>query len=167
MVNELEQNFSFTLKAPAVKKLDVVVKFDNTILLLFVLCWQLFETGGKAMFGVGNRRTQGVREFQEYVKLLEKELRLKGKDFFGGDAIGYVDIAAIIVPFVFGKSQELVGVELLSENKFPSIFKWAEKIYSMDLFNKCYPPKEKHLGYMRAQIVASKVQKEEPENSET
>ncbi|GMI74153.1 GLUTATHIONE S-TRANSFERASE 30B, GLUTATHIONE S-TRANSFERASE 30, GLUTATHIONE S-TRANSFERASE TAU 17 [Hibiscus trionum] len=70
-------------------------------------------------------------ELEETVAMLERALRKlsKGKDFFGGDNIGYLDIA--FGPFflwieVIDKFNE---VKLLSEAKTPSLLRWAHKSF--------------------------------------
>ncbi|KAJ1422018.1 Thioredoxin-like superfamily [Sesbania bispinosa] len=118
---------------------------------------KLFSIGAKALFGKGTRMEDGKIAFDEFVKLLENEL--EGKDFFGGDTIGYLDIAAIIIPILFGRVQEVLGMELVSQDKFPNIFKWIEKLNKIDVFNQTYPPKDVHMVYIRARHEANQASK--------
>nr|ATL77055.1 glutathione S-transferase 5 [Phellodendron amurense] len=95
-----------------------------------------------------------VEEFFEEMKFLENEL--KGKDFFGGETIGFVDIVANIVAFFFTVTQQAVGVEAFTPEKFPVLFKWIGKITEIDVVNECRPPREKHLAYVKAVIEGFK-----------
>ncbi|GKV32987.1 hypothetical protein SLEP1_g41546 [Rubroshorea leprosula] len=63
-----------------------------------------------------------VEEVIEQLKILENELT--GKEFFGGDKIGNLDIVANVLAFWFIVGQEFSGVNVLTEEKFPMIYKW-------------------------------------------
>ncbi|GLT37688.1 hypothetical protein SLA2020_119910 [Shorea laevis] len=58
-----------------------------------------------------------VEEVIEQLKNLENELR--GKEFFGADKIGYLDIVANVLAFWFTVGEEFSGVKVLTEEKFP------------------------------------------------
>ncbi|XP_031286334.1 glutathione S-transferase U7-like [Pistacia vera] len=94
-----------------------------------------------------------VVEMFQLMKVLEGELN--GKDFFGGESIGYVDIVATIIAVWFQVTQEVIGVKIVSEEKFPVLFKWIEKLKSIDVVKECIPPRDKHITYVKARIEAA------------
>ncbi|KAJ0020694.1 hypothetical protein Pint_32675 [Pistacia integerrima] len=94
-----------------------------------------------------------VVEMFQLMKVLEGELN--GKDFFGGESIGYVDIVATIIAVWFQVTQEIIGVKIVSEEKFPVLFKWIEKLKSIDVVKECIPPRDKHFTYVKARIEAA------------
>ena len=104
------------------------------------------------------KRKKALAEFDELVKLLEKEL--EGREFFEGDAIGYLDIAVLAVTFWFGRVQEVVGIELVAKDKFPLLFKRCEKLCGIGAFNQCYPSKERHIAFIRTRLEAFKTPKQ-------
>lgn len=98
-----------------------------------------------------------IEEAREHLKSLENEL--KGKKFFGGDSIGYLDIVAGIIALWFPIIQEVTGVELLNEEEFPILHKWILKIRDFSTFKECLPPREQHISYLKARCQAAKVSK--------
>ncbi|XWS53069.1 hypothetical protein CRYUN_Cryun11dG0126100 [Craigia yunnanensis] len=71
--------------------------------------------------------------------MLENEL--KGKSSFGGDTIGYLDIATLVIAFWFEAVQDVVGLDLVTEERFPILCKWIGKLQDIDVVNECRPPK--------------------------
>ena len=103
----------------------------------------------------GKQREQAVEECCQQLKMLENEL--KGKSFFGGDTIGYLDIAALVIAFWFEAVRDVVGLDLVTEERFPILCKWIGKLQDIDVVNECRPPKEKHVNYVRARYEATKL----------
>ena len=88
-----------------------------------------------------------ILEVCEQLKMLEQQLN--GKDFFGGDKIGFVDIVGNVVAFWFQINQEILGGDFFTPEKFPGLFEWIGKLQEIDLVNECKPPWEKLLAYVR------------------
>ncbi|KAK9186257.1 hypothetical protein WN943_026621 [Citrus x changshan-huyou] len=130
---------------PVHKKIPVLVHNSKPIAESQVLATRM-----KANFAEGKERELVTEEFFQQMEFLENELN--GKDFFGGETIGFVDIVAIVVAIWFPLTQEVLGVETFTEEKFPVLFKWIRKITEIDVVNECRPPREKHLAYVKARI---------------
>ncbi|KAL9412787.1 hypothetical protein AB3S75_041443 [Citrus x aurantiifolia] len=111
---------------------------------------KVLATGWKANFGEGKEREVAIEEFAEQMKFLENELN--GKDFFGGETIGFLDIVGNLIAFWFPVRQEALGIEAFTQEKFPVLFKWIANITKIDLVNECRPPREKHLAFVKARI---------------
>ncbi|XP_047153518.1 probable glutathione S-transferase [Vigna umbellata] len=96
-------------------------------------------------------KEKAVEELFEALGFLENEL--KGK-FFGGDEIGFVDIAGVFIPIV----QEIAGLQLFSSEKFPRLYKWSQDFHNHPLVNEVLPPKDQLFAYFkaRAQSLAAK-----------
>ena len=115
---------------------------------------QILTTTKKVSFATGKEQEQAIEQITEQLKLLENEL--KGKEYFSGQSIGYLDIVANVLVFWFGNVQEALGVDMFTEEKFPIIFEWIEKLVKIDTVNECLIPKEKHLDYIRTRLEALK-----------
>ncbi|KAG8366266.1 hypothetical protein BUALT_Bualt17G0058500 [Buddleja alternifolia] len=55
----------------------------------------------------------------------------KGKKFFGGGKIGYLDIALGSFVVWMRATQKLANVSLIDESKTPNLFKWAQDFSAM------------------------------------
>ncbi|TVU35454.1 hypothetical protein EJB05_17344 [Eragrostis curvula] len=63
----------------------------------------------------------------------------KGKDFFGGDAVGLVDIALGSFLMWYKVVDEVAGANLLDEAKFPGLAAWAERFLALDVVKEAMP----------------------------
>lgn len=73
---------------------------------------QLFDAGGNIWRNKGEAQEAAKEEFIEILKELEGALG--EKDFFGGDAFGFVDILAIALTSWFWRSRNLEGSRLMT-----------------------------------------------------
>ncbi|CAL1357284.1 unnamed protein product [Linum trigynum] len=79
----------------------------------------------------------------------------RGKDFFGGDKIGFVDIAfGSMLGWVRAVQVMLGGVKLLDEEKTPGLVKWADK-FSADLAVKDVLPETGKLIKFSKLLIAA------------
>ncbi|XP_043693270.1 probable glutathione S-transferase [Telopea speciosissima] len=106
----------------------------------------------KACWGEGKEQEKAMEDAQEVLTTLENEL--KGKKFFGGDNIGLVDIAANFIAFWVGVIQDVVGINLIEEDTFPTLFKWSEEFLSCEVVKGCLPPKDKLSAFLLARKEA-------------
>uniref|UniRef100_A0A2P2J5A5 glutathione transferase n=1 Tax=Rhizophora mucronata TaxID=61149 RepID=A0A2P2J5A5_RHIMU len=77
----------------------------------------------------------------------------KGKAFFGGDQIGYLDIAIGAFLAWLRVTEKLNGVKLLDESKIPGLMKWAEIFSSDPAVKDVLPETEKLAGFAKALIA--------------
>ncbi|KAG0539014.1 hypothetical protein BDA96_03G286300 [Sorghum bicolor] len=86
------------------------------------------------------------------VETLERAFRecSKGKAFFGGDAVGLVDITLGSHPIWMRAVDETAGTNLLDGAKFPCLAAWAERFMAVDAVNRVVPDAGKLLEQYRA-----------------
>ncbi|KAG4130636.1 hypothetical protein ERO13_D09G157101v2 [Gossypium hirsutum] len=85
----------------------------------------------KVAFSPEEEREKAVEEACECLKTLESALN--GKKFFGGDTIG-------------------MGLELLSSEKFPNLFKWTDDFVSCSTVTELLPPRDKLVAHIKAHL---------------
>ncbi|TVU36849.1 hypothetical protein EJB05_18801, partial [Eragrostis curvula] len=90
----------------------------------------------------GPRKEAFVKEAKENLALLEEQLVKGRKKFFGGDAIGLVDIAAGGLAHWVGVVEEVAGVRLIGDEEFPTLCQWAECYVSHESVRKCLPSRD-------------------------
>ncbi|TYI67635.1 hypothetical protein E1A91_D08G032100v1 [Gossypium mustelinum] len=71
----------------------------------------------------------------------------KGKALFGGENLGYMDIA--LGPFLvwIGIIEKLNGVKLLNETNTPSLLRWADSFFSHAVVKTIFPEAEKLIEF--------------------
>uniref|UniRef100_A0ACD5XD52 Uncharacterized protein n=1 Tax=Avena sativa TaxID=4498 RepID=A0ACD5XD52_AVESA len=88
-----------------------------------------------------------AREAKESLALLEAQLP-EGSRFFGGDAIGLLDIAASGVALWLPVFQEMAGVTLLAEDEHPALCRWAREYATHDTVRQCTPERGRMLAFL-------------------
>ena len=111
----------------------------------------------KTFMFVGEGEEKANEEAWELLEVLENELG--DKKFFGGDSIGFVDIVGNFIAFWFRAIQEAMGMKVLSQEKFPQLWKWAEEFVNFDIVEETLPSKKVLIAnfpppYMGDQLVA-------------
>lgn len=101
----------------------------------------------KSYTSVGPEREKALEEAQELLSTLEGEL--KGKKFFGGETVGFLDIVANFVGYWAGVLQEAVGVDVLTEEKFPVLCKWAERFQNCPVIWENLPPRDRLVAFFK------------------
>ncbi|XP_074340239.1 putative glutathione S-transferase [Apium graveolens] len=89
---------------------------------------------------------KAIEELTEHLKELENEL--KGKKFFGGDEIGLVDITANVLALWLGVLLELMGIELLTKEKFPRFCEWIDDYLDNSVIKDTLPARENFRVYL-------------------
>ncbi|KAG6582542.1 putative glutathione S-transferase, partial [Cucurbita argyrosperma subsp. sororia] len=109
---------------------------------------KVLESIRKALMNQGKVREEGVEEALENMKHLEGEL--EGKRFFGGEAIGFVDIALGWLANIVSVMEEVIGVELITEQRFPLLWKWIHEFAAAPIINETWPPRDKLVARYQA-----------------
>nr|CAB3473959.1 unnamed protein product [Digitaria exilis] len=87
------------------------------------------------------QRAEAFKNVVPQVETLEQGFRecSKGKAFFGGDAVGLVDIAVGSFLIWIQVVEEVSGTKLLDEAKFPGLAAWAERFLAVDAVREAMP----------------------------
>ncbi|RWW11226.1 hypothetical protein GW17_00025174 [Ensete ventricosum] len=96
-------------------------------------------------------KVEAVQLLHTGIKLMEEafERLSKGKGFFGGDAIGYLDIALGCFLGWFKVCEEVTGLKFLDEEKSPLLVGWAERFCSDEAVKDVMPENERLEEYTK------------------
>lgn len=89
-----------------------------------------------------------MHEAQQCLKTLETAL--EGKKFFGGDAVGYLDIIvgwyAHWLPIV----EELSGASVVTDEELPLMKAWFDRFLAVDVVKAALPDRDRLLAANKA-----------------
>ncbi|XXG50617.1 hypothetical protein AAC387_Pa02g4591 [Persea americana] len=91
----------------------------------------------------GKEQEKAVEELLEALKILEEQL--KGKEFFGGESVGFLDLVAGCIPHWLPVFEEVCGFKLLDANTFPSLHAWGDRFLNVPFIKEKLPPFDKLL----------------------
>ncbi|KAF8392192.1 hypothetical protein HHK36_022534 [Tetracentron sinense] len=105
----------------------------------------------------GEEQDKALKQTIEYLEIINGEL--KGKKFFGGETIGYLDLVMGWIPHWLPVWEEVAGTEVLDPIKFPHLNAWMENIMNFPIIKDYLPPRDKMLVYFhgRRQLLAFNV----------
>ncbi|XP_018720862.2 glutathione transferase GST 23 [Eucalyptus grandis] len=90
-------------------------------------------------------KEKAVESTLESFGYLEKQI--KGKKFFAGDKIGYLDLVVGWIPHWLGVIEETGGIKILDAESFPSLHEWAQNFIKIPLIKECVPPRDMLVNY--------------------
>uniref|UniRef100_A0A2N9I0D6 glutathione transferase n=1 Tax=Fagus sylvatica TaxID=28930 RepID=A0A2N9I0D6_FAGSY len=119
--------------------------------------WAQFA-GDKCLWGAweaaklaeGEGKVKAIESTQESLAFLEKQI--EGKKYFGGEQIGFLDLASGWIAHWLSAMEEAGGVKLLDAERFPSLHKWAQNFIEVPVIKECIPPREQLLNYFNTSI---------------
>lgn len=105
----------------------------------------------------GEEKERLLREAIEVLEKMEEELR--GKKFFGGNEIGYLDIGVGWVSYCLPAWEEIGSIKVLDPLRFPAITAWINSFLDHPVIKHSLPPRDDSLAYFksRSQHYASKL----------
>ncbi|KAL6194134.1 PREDICTED: probable glutathione S-transferase [Fragaria vesca subsp. vesca] len=89
----------------------------------------------------GKEQEEAIVKAKDSLKYLEEEL--KGKKFFGGEQIGFADIALGWLAHHENVFAEVANVKLIAEDEFPLLSKWRETFADVPIIKENLPPRAK------------------------
>lgn len=79
----------------------------------------------------------------EQLQFLEEELGIGGgKEFFAGESVGLVDLSVGALAYVVPMYEEIIGVSLVTEERFPSLYAWMGRFLAAPPVKDHLPPLE-------------------------
>jgi glutathione S-transferase len=99
-------------------------------------------------------------QLMEGIMLLEDAFAKcgKGKDFFGGDTIGYLDIAIGCFLGWMRAVEQMSDIKLIDETKTPGLFGWAERFGSNAAVKDVLPKTETLVEIAKMMAARAKAQ---------
>ncbi|XP_066340738.1 glutathione transferase GST 23-like [Miscanthus floridulus] len=103
--------------------------------------WRWFTTEGE-------EQEAAYEAAVEQLLVLEKELAVSGKPFFGGEKVGFVDLSLGPLAYVIPVMDDIVtgggcGVKMVTGEKMPSLAAWMGRFLSSPAVRGHLPPLEK------------------------
>ncbi|MED6157336.1 hypothetical protein PIB30_022303 [Stylosanthes scabra] len=106
---------------------------------------KLLEAAWIAMRSSGKEQEKAVNEAREAVEKIEQEI--KGKRFFGGDNIGYLDIALGWISYWIPAWEEVGSMKILDPFRFPAINEWITNFLSHPIIKDALPQRDNMITY--------------------
>ncbi|XP_021911349.1 probable glutathione S-transferase [Carica papaya] len=89
----------------------------------------------------GPEQEEALAAATENLKFLVEELQ--GKKFFGGDKIGFVDLALGWLTNMLGAMEEVNGIKIVDEQRFPRLSGWLQDFSGVPIIKENFPPHDK------------------------
>lgn len=103
--------------------------------------WSVFISQGKHL-------EEAMAQAAGNLKFLEEQL--KGKKFFGGDKIGYLDIAFGWMANLISILEEIADLKLMDAEIFPCLSAWIDNFANDPVIKECWPPRDKMIDKFTA-----------------
>ncbi|KAF2288062.1 hypothetical protein P3X46_008115 [Hevea brasiliensis] len=108
---------------------------------------KLAEAVRRTITTQGEQQQQDVKKATEALEILEGELKIKGKRFFGGETLGIVDIMLGWISIWLGVIEEFAGVQVIDPENFPVIEKWKRDFLQVPAVKESLPQRDLLVGY--------------------
>lgn len=99
------------------------------------------------MWSRGEEKEKLVKSTIEEFEKIEEEI--KGKKFFGGESLGFLDIALGWISYWLPLWEEVGSIKIFDPIKFPGIALWMENFLSQPAINEILPPKDRAVEYFQ------------------
>ncbi|KAI3899527.1 hypothetical protein MKW92_019068 [Papaver armeniacum] len=117
---------------------------------------------GAVFQSVGEEQTAAVEQIHNHLKLLEDELEhgfFKGRRFFGGEKIGFLDIVLGCGSYWLWVFEEVAGIKLVDSGTYPRFESWLRDFEEQEEVKETIPATDKLLEYAKGlrQIILEHV----------
>ncbi|XP_004299656.1 PREDICTED: probable glutathione S-transferase [Fragaria vesca subsp. vesca] len=113
-----------------------------------------------AVFSEGKEQEEAIAKAKENLNYLEAEL--KGKKYFGGERIGFADIAQGWLAHSLKVLEEVTNTKLIVEDEFPLLSQWQKTFADAHIIRENWPPRGKLVAqclFFREHVRAKKLEK--------
>lgn len=115
---------------------------------------KLLDNAWAALCTVGEEKERAIELATEALSHIEGVI--KGKAFFGGEEIGYLDFAIGWVSHWLPVWDEVGSMKILDPAKFPATVEWAGRFVEHPLIKENLPPRDKMAVYFRHIMVSKR-----------
>ncbi|XP_059448024.1 glutathione S-transferase U8-like [Corylus avellana] len=106
---------------------------------------KLLLASAGAMCSLGEEKERLLKLAIEAMEKIEEEI--KGKEFFGGESIGYLDIALGWISYWLPVWEEVGSIQILDPLTFPATTSWAKNFLNHPIIKDNLPPRQKMIPY--------------------
>ncbi|KAK1564531.1 hypothetical protein Q3G72_005204 [Acer saccharum] len=99
----------------------------------------------------GEEKEKAIESAAESFAFLEKQLQ--GNKYFGGEEIGFLDLALGWIPHWLNVMEEIGDMKLVDADNFPLLHEWAQRFIQLPLIKGCLPPRENLANYFTASLT--------------
>ena len=100
------------------------------------------------MVSSGDDHEKALNVAREAIEKIEEEI--KGKKFFGGENIGYLDIALGWISYWLPVWEEVGSMKIIDPLKFSATTAWMTNFVSHPVIKDSLPPRDKMLVYFHS-----------------
>ncbi|XP_010923032.1 probable glutathione S-transferase [Elaeis guineensis] len=108
---------------------------------------KFYESVKRAFFTEGEEQKAAVESAVEALKPLEQEL--KGKKFFCGEEIGFVDLVAGWIAHWLEVVEEVLCIKVVDPENFPSLCAWMKNFVEVPVIKENLPARDQMPGFYR------------------
>ncbi|GJM97522.1 hypothetical protein PR202_ga14454 [Eleusine coracana subsp. coracana] len=98
----------------------------------------------------GEAHERFSKETKENLAILDAQLDDGNKRFFGGDALGIVDVAGCTLAQWLDPMQEAAGVRVVADDEFPALRRWAKEYTSHEVVKRSLPDQDQLVAFFAA-----------------
>ncbi|KGN63854.1 probable glutathione S-transferase [Cucumis sativus] len=98
----------------------------------------------------GEEKEKAVEAAIQNLALLDKEIQ--GKKFFGGEQIGYLDLAAGWICHWLNVLDEVGEMNVFDRERVPSLHEWAQNFIHVPVIKESLPPRETLVNYFKGSL---------------
>ena len=123
-------------------------------LILICFLMQVLTSIRSVLTKQGKEQEEAMVPAMENLRFWEEEL--KGKKFFGGEKIGFVDLALGWLDNSISILEEIVGLKIVDE-KFPLLSAWMQDFADASIIKDNWPPRDKMIVKFQALLDAAAI----------
>ncbi|XP_059632351.1 glutathione transferase GST 23-like [Cornus florida] len=118
---------------------------------------KLLTAGWIALCSDGEEKEKAVKLSIEALEKIEGELKLKENKFFGGENIGYLDLAMGWIPHWLPVWEEVGAMKIVDPLKFPATISWMNNFLNHPVIKDSLPPRDKMIVYFQRRSKESEI----------
>ncbi|XP_074310353.1 putative glutathione S-transferase [Silene latifolia] len=103
-----------------------------------------------ALLRRGEDSEKAKEEMEEVLKVVESEITKR--DLFGGEKLSFLDIIGLFIAYWIQIIQDVMGNYVLTREKFPGIYEWADQLLDDAFIKENLPDKAKLLLMLQARF---------------